>query len=164
MDTAAPTNGAIEKYAPVLAVPSPRRARKNNARLTPHPASPISIGKTIVLPSGQVAPRAMANALVHCAGGEPLAASEEQGVRSRDLSSEVVVNRPAEARRSDGQGPSQSDAPDTPPSPVGHESNRPPATIASMPKTMRRSACSLETIQAITATLSCSTLGPELRG
>lgn len=32
---AAPTKGAVEKYAPVRAVPNPRRDRTNNTKLKP---------------------------------------------------------------------------------------------------------------------------------
>ena len=52
-------------------------------------------------------------------------------------------------------GPTQSLAP---PSPPGQDSTTPPATIASMPSTMRRSAFSLKTTQAMTAVRTASRL------
>ena len=35
IEITAPKNGAVEKYAPVRAAPSPRKANTNNTRLTP---------------------------------------------------------------------------------------------------------------------------------
>lgn len=42
-ETADPMNGAVEKYAPVRAVPNPRKANTKNTRLMPYPIKPTAI-------------------------------------------------------------------------------------------------------------------------
>ena len=108
IEMTAPRKGAVEKYAPVRALPSPRRARTNNTKLTPYPRNPsIMIGPNVAK-AGSCDPMANAKQQLATPATKPLlpaikSASEAETLRVRLLS--MAQQRQAKATAS---GPVQS--------------------------------------------------------
>ena len=107
----------------------------------------------MIHPGGSVAPVTRAILTLMRPATQPLSAamniaSEAETLRVRLLS--IAHDAQASAMRS---GPAP---PLIPTGPAGHESTTPPATISTMPNTMRRSAFSRKTTHAITAVSTAS--------
>ena len=152
MEIAAPTKGAVEKYAPVRAVPNPRSASTNSTKLKPYPRKPINIADESKGNAGTEAPSINASEVLTQPATSPLLpatnrASDADTLRVRLLSMAQAKQAPARA-----SGPN----PEAVASPVGHANTAPPATIRTMPSTMRRSVLSLNTSQASTAVSTAS--------
>src|ERR1035437_4230307 len=152
-EIAAPTNGAVQKYAPVRAVPICRNAKTNSAKLTPYPKNPTTpIASTDEI-AGNRAPRETARLVLTTPAARPLSMAMRTGslteiFRVRLLSTAQAKHAPTIASIPNG----------TPGACPVQAKQTPPAVISPIPIAMRESKCSLNTNHANTAVSAPSRL------
>ena len=148
-------NGAVEKYAPVRAAPSPLKARTNSTRLIPNPNSPRVIADRIIFNSGSCSPIVTPIVQFTTPAKTPFEqainnASAADTFRVRLLS--IAQHSPASVIAKSPRGDDPSEAPGC------HDSTTPPKTINTIPSTTRLFAFSLNTIHASKAVKTDSRL------
>lgn len=100
----APTNGAVEKYAPVRAVPRLRSPRTNSTRLNPYPNKPSKSAEPILDRGGSGLPRTRPIARLTLPATPPPERRDLNRIAGRHFLGEIVVDRPAEAGPRDQEG------------------------------------------------------------
>ena len=150
----APTNGAIEKYAPVRAAPRWRKATTNNTKLKPYAKNPTTIAHAMLVMAGICAPSANAKVRLTTPATAPLliasqVASVSDTLRVRLLSKPHAKHAPKIAN--EGKRCAK-------PTSFDQLNTTAPATINTMPMKIRASNCSLNTNQANSAVNTASAL------
>src|SRR5579885_3351930 len=149
---AAPIKGAVEKYALALAVPSPRNARTNSTRLTPYPKKPISKAEFIFDQAGKVSPAANAKLTFTIPDISPL----DPAINTESVEEILRVKLLSIAQHKQAAAIDRKPAQLFNPACFGHDNNILPTVIRNMPKTIRRSVCSLKKIHASKAVITDS--------
>jgi len=130
----APMKGAVEKYAPVRAVPSARRANTNNTRLRPYPKKPTTSAAAIKAPAGRKLPSQMPRTKLTTPPTRPLTAATCIGSPAETFCVRLLSIAQQRQAPTTASGPTISPLAKYP----CHEMNTPPTKIPPIPSTNLR--------------------------